>query len=207
MEPRWIKWARALQAISQTGLHFAENKYDLERYSQIQEIAAEVFSDYGKINKEVVKNLFAKESGYATPKVDVRGVVFRNSKILLVREIADDNLWTLPGGWADVNESPSEAVVREVLEESGYETRTVKLLAVYDRAKHDHVPPYPYHIYKLFFLCEIIRGKAKPSGETSEIAFFSEHDIPELSISRVTPKQIARFFAHKKHPEWPTDFD
>ena len=207
MEPQSIEWARALQAISQTGLHFAENKYDAERYRQIQDIAAEIFSDYGNIDRKVVKDLFAKETGYATPKVDVRGVMFRNSEILLVREIGDDNLWIVPGGWADVNESPSEAVVREVLEESGYKTRAVRLLAVYDRAKHNHVPPYPYHIYKLFFLCEIIGGKAKPSDETSEVAFFSENDVPELSISRVTPGQIRRLFAHHKHPEWPTDFD
>ena len=207
MEPQWIRWARVLQSISQTGLHFTENKYDAERFRQIREIAAEIFSHYGDVEKDVVTDLFSKESGYATPKVDVRGVVFKESQILLVREIADNNLWTLPGGWADVNESPSEATVREVLEESGYRTRVVKTLAVYDRAKQGHTPPLPYHVYKLFFLCEIIGGKARPSGETSDVDFFPENGIPELSISRVTPNQINRFFAHYRHPEWATDFD
>lgn len=151
------------------------------------------------------------EEGYATPKVDVRGVVFRldpssgRDSILLVRELRD-GLWTLPGGWADVDDSPAEATVREVYEESGYQTRAVKLLACYDRNKHGH-PPYGFHIYKLFFQCEPLGGEASGSIETADAAFFCEDGIPALSLPRVTPEQIARFFAHRRHPEWPTDFD
>jgi ADP-ribose pyrophosphatase YjhB (NUDIX family) len=113
----------------------------------------------------------------------------------------------LPGGWADVNETPSQATVREVFEESGFETQVVKLLAVYDREKQGHTPPFPYHVYKLFFLCKIIGGGAQAHGETSEVAFFGEHEIPELSNSRVNEKQLRRFFQHAKNPEQPTDFD
>ena len=149
----------------------------------------------------------AAEFGYATPKVDVRGVVFNGSKILLVKEVADNGRWTLPGGWADVNETPSQAVVKEVLEESGFETQAVKLLAVYDREKQGHIPPLPFHIYKLFFLCEIIGGCAQANGETSEVAFFGSHEIPELSKSRVNEKQLRRFFQHEKNLNQPTDFD
>jgi ADP-ribose pyrophosphatase YjhB (NUDIX family) len=139
--------------------------------------------------------------------VDVRGVVFKASKILLVREILDNHRWTLPGGWADVNETPGESVEREVFEESGFHTKAVKLLAVYDRTKQGHPNPFPYHVYKLFFLCEIIGGNAAISQETSEIDFFSEDHIPELSTSRVTRNQIERFFEHYRNPDWPTDFD
>jgi ADP-ribose pyrophosphatase YjhB (NUDIX family) len=132
-------------------------------------------------------------------------VVFRDGAILLVKE-RQDGLWALPGGWADVNESPSEAVVREVFEESGYQTRAIKLLALYDRRKHAH-PPHLYHIYKLFFCCELLGGTPAPSLETEAVGFFQEHALPELSIMRVTPAQIARLFEHYRHPNWPTDFD
>jgi ADP-ribose pyrophosphatase YjhB (NUDIX family) len=144
--------------------------------------------------------------GHATPKVDVRGVVFRDEAILLVRERADGR-WSLPGGWADVYDSPSEATVREIWEESGYRTRAVKLLALYDRTKQGHTP-MPFHAYKVIFQCEITGGEPQGgSVETDGVGFFREGELPELSISRVTAAQIARFFEHLRHPEWPADFD
>ena len=206
MEPKWLSWAKRLQAAAQNGITFAGNHFDVERYQTVRQIAAEMMASNSETEVTRVLDLFEGEVGYATPKVDVRGVVFLNSALLLVKELADQR-WTLPGGWADVDESPSEAVVREVFEESGYQTRAVKLLAVYDRSKHAHVPPYPYHIYKLFFLCEITGGEATDSVETGGAAFFHEGNIPELSISRITPAQLSRLFEHSRHPEWQTDFD
>ena len=158
------------------------------------------------MTRDELLELSAAQFGYATPKVDVRGVVFRESKLLFVRENTDGGRWTLPGGWADVNESPSEATVREVREESGFETRAVKLLALYDRDRQGHVPPYPFHIYKIFFLLELIGGSATPSIETSEVAFFGEHEVPELSVARVTYDEIRRFFAWQRNPV-ETQFD
>lgn len=204
---KWIQWARALQAISQTGLHFSRDPFDIERYQQIKNIAADILASHSNLSSEQILELNAGEYGYATPKVDVRGVVFRDSKILLIREILDEGRWTLPGGWADVNESPSEAVVREVFEESGFETRVSKLLAVYDRDKQGHIPPLPYHVYKLFFLCEILGGAARPNQEASEIGFFGEDEIPELSVARVTEEQLRKCFEHHRQPGWPTEFD
>lgn len=206
-KPHWIQWARALQAISQTGLHFSEGLYDKERYQHIAKIAAEILARHTNLSEEKILELNAAEFGYATPKIDVRGVVIKDSKILLVREVADHDRWTIPGGWADVNDTPSQAVVREVFEESGFETQVVKLLAVYDREKQGHTPPFPFHVYKLFFLCEITGGFAHAQGETSEVAFFGEFEIPELSIARVKEEQIRRFFHHGRNPELPTDFD
>jgi ADP-ribose pyrophosphatase YjhB (NUDIX family) len=153
----------------------------------------------------VIRDLFAGQVGYATPKIDVRGAVFRDDAILLVKE-RSDGCWTLPGGWADVGDSPAEAVVREIAEESGYLTRAVKLLALYDRNKHGH-PPIPDHAYKLFFLCEIIGGAPAESTETNGVGFFAEDELPNLSLTRVTPAQIARLFAHNRNPNLPTDFD
>jgi ADP-ribose pyrophosphatase YjhB (NUDIX family) len=205
-EPQWLLWARRLQALAQTGLTYAQDQYDLERYEAVRRIAAEMMAVASETALSRVLDLFSGEFGYATPKIDTRGVVFRDGALLLVKE-ASDGGWTLPGGWADVNDTPSQAVVREIFEESGFQTRAIKLLAVYDRSQHPHVPPYPYHIYKMFFLCEIIGGTATNSIETEAVAFFGEHEIPQLSISRVTPGQIKRLFDHYRHPEWPTDFD
>ena len=207
MDPQWLLWARRLQALAQNGLTFANNPYDVERYHEIRQIAAEMMAAGADGEISRVLELFAAEIGYATPKVDTRGAIFQDDAILLVRELADGGRWTLPGGWADVNESPAEAVAREVFEESGYETAVVKLLAVYDRSKQGHLPPYPYHVYKLFFRCAIVGGAAAHSTETGGAEFFREHEIPELSLARVTPRQIARLFEHYRHPEWPTDFD
>ena len=204
---KWIEWARELQAISQTGLYYATDQFDRERYRRIEAISAEILASYTNLSVDEFLNFNAAEFGYATPKVDVRGVIFKNEQILLVREIADNGRWTLPGGWADVNETPSESVIREVFEESGFKTQVVKLLAVYDREKQAHPPAFPYHVYKLFFHCEIVGGEAKVSNETSEIAFFGKEEIPELSESRVKKEQLSRFFASYQQPNLPTDFD
>jgi ADP-ribose pyrophosphatase YjhB (NUDIX family) len=209
MEPVWLGWARRLQAIAQTGLTFAANPHDRERYTAIRALAAEMAATQSDADFARVEALFAEQTGYATPKVEVRGAVFdADRRILLVREIADRGRWTLPGGWADVNEAPSENVVREVREEAGLEVRARKLAAVYDRARHAHLPPHPFHVYKLFFICDPVGGTAKPGLETSEVAFFGEDEIPEdVSIGRVLPFQISRMFDHLRQPDLPTDFD
>ncbi|OHB77811.1 MAG: ADP-ribose pyrophosphatase [Planctomycetes bacterium RBG_16_55_9] len=206
MEPVWLKWAKELAAISQNGLTFAENAYDVERYQAVRRIAAEMMAARSDLDTKTLLTLLAKEEGYATPKVDVRGVVFRDDKILLVKERIDGG-WTLPGGWADPCQSPSECVVREIREESGYEAVARRLLAVYDRSKHPHEPLLPFHIYKLFFLCEITGGSPQISHETTAVDFFAEDQIPDLSISRTLPFQIARMFEHRRNPDLPTDFD
>ncbi len=204
MEPQWLDWARRLQALAHNGAVFAANPFDLERYEAIARIAGEILAA-GSGQDLAAVDLFAMEEGYVTPKVDVRGVVFRDGALLLVRERAD-NLWTLPGGWADVGQSPAESVVREVYEESGYQARAVKLLAVYDRNRHSHTP-HPFYIYKLFFRCELLGGAPAASIETSEVGFFPENEIPALSITRTTPGQVARMFEHARHPDWPADYD
>jgi ADP-ribose pyrophosphatase YjhB (NUDIX family) len=206
VEPLWLKWARQLAALSQNGLTYAENPYDIERYEKVREIAAEMMSARSDLSSEDLLEIFTREQGYATPKVDVRGVVFRDDKILLVKERID-GLWTLPGGWADPGQSPSESVVREIHEESGYETRPLRLLAVYDRSKHPHKPEAPFHIYKLFFHCEITGGSAKTSYETTAVDFFADNEIPDLSISRILPYQIVRMFEYHRNPSLPVDFD
>lgn len=207
MSLEWLEWAQQLQAIAQNGLTYCDNPYDVERYKQVQSIAAEVMATYTQTEHSYVLNLFRLEQGYATPKVDVRGAVFRDQKLLLVKE-REDSCWTLPGGWVDIGESPSRAIEREVFEESGYQTQAVKLVAIYDRnhPRHEH-PPLAYHVYKLFFQCELIGGVATASFETEGAEFFGEQEIPELSLTRVVPSQISRLFEHYRNPNQQTDFD
>jgi len=197
--------AMLLQAMAQTGLEFSADPHDISRYRRIRSLAAEMCAEDGIGKLSEIREIFAGEEGYATPKVDVRGAVFQSGRILMVREKADGK-WTLPGGWADVGDSPSEAVVREVFEESGFQTRVRRLLAVFDRRMHGH-PVSFFHIYKIFMLCEIESGSPRASDETSEVDFFEERDIPELSLERITHGQIALMFEHYRDPGRAADFD
>ncbi len=204
--PQWLEWARRLQAIAQIGLTYCKDPYDRQRYEGIQRLAAEITAkSAGLPDATPLVELFKQEVGYATPKIDIRTAVFDRDRILLVRE-REDGLWTLPGGWADIGDSPSSAAVREVKEESGYDIVVRKLAAVYDRDKHGH-PPLQFHVYKLFFLGELCGGKAEQSLETSDVGFFAEDQFPPLSLTRVTPAQLQHMFGHHRNPAWPTSYD
>lgn len=208
MEPEWLVWARQLQAIAQTGLTFVRDPFDRERYEEVRALAARMMAALGEGDPALIEGLFAEQSGYATPKVDVRAAVFRDDGALLMVREATDGRWSLPGGWAEVNQSPRESLAREVLEESGFEIEIRKLAAVYDRAKHPHVPPRPFHVLKMFFVCTVAGGEPRTSLETTEIGFFSEAELPaDISIGRVLPFQIAAMFTHYRDPGLPTYID
>lgn len=206
-EPGWLSWAREMQAIAQTGLAFTRDPYDRERFLALQALAARVMAANGA-DFTAVQNLFAAQEGYATPKIDVRAAVFDSSgNILMVREAIDAGRWTLPGGWADVNLTPAENAEKEVLEESGFEVRTKKLAAVWDRTRQGHGAA-PFSAYKFFFVCEIVSGTAKTSLETTEVSFFAEDALPaDLSTGRVLLHQLHRMFAHARDPGLATEFD
>jgi len=205
-EPLWVTWSRELQAIAQNGLTFCKNSFDIARYESVRSIATDMMAKGFEDDPQKVDFAFQNQNGYATPKVDVRTAAFRDGKILLVKELSDGK-WALPGGWADINDSPAEAAVREVWEEAGFEVEISKLAAVYDRAKRPHVPAMPFHVYKLFFIGEITGGAAKTSNETSDVAFFAEDDLPDMSLGRVLPTQVSDMFRHFREPALPTIFD
>ncbi|AQT67150.1 nucleoside triphosphatase YtkD [Anaerohalosphaera lusitana] len=202
----WFHIAKRLKAISQAGKFFAKDEYELGRHEEIEEIAAKVLERHTDLDAEEIVRLLQKDMGYPTPKVDSRGVVFRDGKVLLVKEIEDGG-WTLPGGWCDVGMTPSENVVREVWEESGFLVEAKRLLAVYDRDRQGHKPEYVFDIYKMFFLCEIVGGEARTSIETSDVRFFGRDEIPELSRGRTLEHQLEKFFDMYESGEWVTDFD
>ena len=207
MIPNWLLWARELQASAQSGLAYAESPYDQARYKDLLALAARMMAEGSGEALELVEAVFALQDGYATPKVDVRGAVFRGRDVLLVSETIDGGRWTMPGGFADVNECPSEGVIREVAEEAGYVVQVKKLCAVFDRDKHGNTQPHPFHIYKLLFLCEEVGRCEKSDLETGEARFFSIDDLPELSMARTQPWQIQRLYEHSQDSSLPTDFD
>jgi ADP-ribose pyrophosphatase YjhB (NUDIX family) len=217
-DPAWLAWARRLQAIAQTGLHYEQDVFDGERYREVARIAAEILAGHSAAEAAFVERFFEAEVGYATPKLDLRAAVFRDARVLLVRE-KSDGLWALPGGWADVGETPRQGIEKEVLEEAGLAVRAVKLLALYDQRGRG-ARPHPLHILKAFFRCEIVgegpqagEGPAgelaepRPGLETLAAGFFAEDALPPLSLGRTSPGQLACLFAHARDPGLPADFD
>jgi ADP-ribose pyrophosphatase YjhB (NUDIX family) len=200
-----VDLARRLFALSQSGLHFTLQEYDRERYREIAEIAARVLANESAHEAASLHRTWFVEDGYATPKLDVRGAIFQDERVLLVRETTDGK-WTMPGGWADVNDSPSHAVEKEVEQESGFTAKAMKLAALYDRNKHEH-PPYLFHAWKAFFICDITGGAPRFSNETDGVEFFPLDQLPELSTGRATAAQIRRMYVHHRQRDLPTEFD
>ena len=202
-----LQWARKVQAIAQNGLEFTKDTFDRDRFQQLQQLVTTILTSELQITPGQLKGLWLGDEGYATPKVDVRGGVFQNDTVLMVRERSDGK-WTLPGGWVDVGDAPSFAVEREIREESGYLAKAVKLAALFDKNNpaHGH-PPGILHIYKLFFLCELTGGTATLSNETDGVEFFPVSSLPPLSTGRTTQSEIERLYRHHLNRGLPTDFD
>lgn len=205
MKYKWMEIARELQFIAQAGLTYSKDEYDLERFRRLREISAEIMADFTDTDMEKIVSLFAGETGYQTPKVDIRGAVIKDGRLLLVREKAIGR-WSLPGGWADTGLTPSENVIKEVREESGLDVETRKIIAVWDKKNHRH-PPSPFYTYKIVFHCGITGGTLSPGMETDDAGFFPPDALPELSLSRNTPEQIDYIFTHLMDPGQATCFD
>jgi ADP-ribose pyrophosphatase YjhB (NUDIX family) len=209
VEPRQLEWARRIQAIAQAGLEYADNDFDRQRYGSLRALAVEMAADLvepdGEASRLRVEELFASGSGYPTPKVDVRALVRRDGRLLLVRERADGR-WSLPGGWADVGWSLTENVVREVAEEAGCTVRARRLLAVFDRSRHDH-PPSPNHVHKLCVACDLVAGRPRPGPETLAAGWFAPDDLPPLSTGRILAAQVHLLVELDDHPERPPHVD
>jgi len=203
--PGWLRWAQRIQAIAQTGLTYARDPFDVERYRELREIALEMASEGVSAPAEEVRVAFAASLGYPTPKVDVRAVVFRGEELLLVRERRNGR-WTFPGGWADVGDTPSLAAERETLEESGYRVRAEKVLAVLDKSRHEHPPSVDY-TYKVLIGCRLEGGEPVTSHEIDAVGFFARDARPALDLDRTTPGQLELAWAHLADPSRPTDFD
>ena len=204
-EPQWLAWAREIQALSQTGLHFNQDRFNVQRYRRLMEIAAEIVSAQSQVEKDTALDDFQLQGGYTTPKVDVRGAVVKNNRILLVKERADGR-WCMPGGWADVGETPSEMVEREVWEESGFVVKARRVIGVYDANRGDQ-PLSFYHAYKIVFECELLSGEPTPSEETEAVEFFPFDDPPILSSVRTNERHLGDVEAFITDPNRAAQFD
>jgi ADP-ribose pyrophosphatase YjhB (NUDIX family) len=203
--PQWLAWAREIQALSQTGLAFNEPGYDTDRYTRFTEIAAEIIGQHTSVSKAEAFKSFSAQPGYATVKVDVRGAVIREGKLLLVQERRDQR-WCMPGGWADIGDKPSEMVAREVWEESGFDVKASRIVGVYD-ANRSQAPTEFFHAYKIVFMCEITGGQARSSDETMDVGFFATESLPPLSENRTNDRHITDVLAHWKDPAKQPIFD
>ena len=201
---RWLSWAVELQSLAQAGLTYGKDPYDLERYTRIREIAAEMAAHMADLPLETVKTIFCNEAGYQTPKIDTRAAIFQDGKILLVRE--NNGKWSLPGGWCDVNVSVAENTVKEVREEAGLVVTPGRLIAVQDRAKHN-LPLYAYSVCKIFVECAVVGGEFTENIETTEARYFSMEELPELSTEKNTAAQLQMCFDAHRSENWVTLFD
>jgi ADP-ribose pyrophosphatase YjhB (NUDIX family) len=202
--PKWIGWAREIFSLTQAGLAYNKNPFDIGRYKRLQEIAAEMIASDSALPEQSVLESFSMQAGYATPKIDVRAAVVRDGRILLVQEAAD-GCWSMPGGWADLGNAPASVAEREVWEESGFRVRAEKVVAVLDA---NRIQPLEfYHAYKIVFLCTLLGGEPRTSDETLAVDFFALDRLPPLSIYRTNESMLAEVFAHLENPDRPAAFD
>ena len=202
----WKKWAQELQFLSQCSLAYSKDKFDRERSERIREIACEMLSFKYDIPIEKVKLDFAGELGYQTPKVETRAAVIKDNKILLVKEQLDGK-WALPGGYQDVNMSIKENAIKEASEEAGAVVNPVKIIAVLDYNRHHHVN-FPFGMVKVFVLCEYVSHSFVENTETLGAEFYSLDELPELSTTRTTKKQLEMCFdCYNNIDNWKTIFD
>lgn len=201
---KWLEWAIELQSLAQAGLYYGKDVYDIERFERIREIAAEMISYKTEIPLNTVKDLFCKEVGYQTPKLDTRAAIIEDEKILLVQEKSGQ--WVLPGGWVDIDMSIKENAVKEVKEEAGLDVSAEMVIAVQDRDKHNF-PPYAYKICKIFVLCTLNGGEFKKNSETIDSRYFGLDELPDLDIAKTTPEQVKMCFEAYHAENWTTLFD
>jgi 8-oxo-dGTP pyrophosphatase MutT (NUDIX family) len=202
---RWLERAREIQSLAQTGITFAENHFQRQSYNRLLEIASEIVKEHTHLSADDVYDNFKLHKGYATPKIDVRGAVFKDGKLLMIEEKMGGG-WTMPGGWAGVGDFPAASAEREVWEETGYEVAAKRIICVYDA---NRVKPLNFfHAFKIVFLCEIISGSPRTSVETIAVCFFGPEDIPDhFAGERTNARHIRDAFAVLNNPKLPIIFD
>ena len=201
---QWLEWAVRLQSLAQSGLAYSKDIFDIQRFEEIRQIAAEMLVSPSGLPLEKVEELFCNESGYQTPKIDTRAAIFKDGRILLVQE--SDGRWALPGGWCDVDQSVMDNTIKEVKEEAGLDVSAEKVIAILDKAKNN--PARSAHrVTKIFILCKSLGGAFVPNAETVASDYFSLDELPVLSEGKTTAQQIALCFEAEADEHWQTRFD
>jgi len=201
---KWLEWALKLQGIAQMGLYYGTGPFDLERYEQIRQIAAEMISYKTEIPEDKVKEMFCSDVGYHTPKLDTRAAIFKDNKILLVKE--KSGAWSMPGGWVEADKSIMENTIKEAREEAGLLVQPERLIALYDLDKNN-LKLHPFKVIKAFVLCRVIGGHFHDNSETVGSKYFGLGELPELMTDKNTEEQIALCFKASNAKHWETVFD
>ncbi|MEQ8239314.1 MAG: NUDIX hydrolase N-terminal domain-containing protein [Cyclobacteriaceae bacterium] len=200
-----INYLKRVEGMAKIGLSYTENPYDQERYEELKTSTHDLLAQLTNFTPTAIAENFEKLDAYPTPKVDVRGLIIKEGKVLLIQEKVD-RCWSMPGGWCDIGYSPKENVEKEVFEESGYMVQAVRLLTVWDKKYHNHPPELAY-VYKLNFLCDITGGSLKPGHEALNAEFFDINELPELSLPRNTKAQIQKLYQLSLNKDEQTNFD
>jgi ADP-ribose pyrophosphatase YjhB (NUDIX family) len=195
--------AKRIQAIAENGLHFSESDYDLDRYTDLEEISIRMIALITQLSKESIRVSTREMNGYRTPKVDIRCVIFNDKDEILMVQERIDSCWSLPGGWCDVGYTPREVAEKETFEEAGIRVRADRVLAIFDKKMHDH-PEDLFYSYKIFMECVPESLDITTGMETLDVGFFRQDALPPLSTPRNTPYQIERMFDfHYNRIQWP----
>lgn len=205
----WLSIAQRLQAIAQAGLFYTESNYDRDRYQEISDLSVSILEKISDQPVEKIAHLFTSErDGYRTPKVDIRAVVFNEQGELLLVKEREDGRWSLPGGWADVGLTPREVAIKEVREEAGLEVSAGRVIGIFDKRCHNH-PPEAWYVYKIFIHCQVVGGESSShtSTETTEVGYFSQDNLPPLSLNRNVASQLTYMFKFHQQPEQPVYCD
>ena len=201
---QWLEWAVRLQSLAQSGLAYSKDIFDIQRFEEIRQIAAEMLVSPSGLPLEKVEELFCNESGYQTPKIDTRAAIFKDGRILLVQE--SDGRWALPGGWCDVDQSVMDNTIKEVKEEAGLDVSAEKVIAILDKAKNNPAKS-AHRVTKIFILCKNLGGTFSTNAETVASDYFALDELPVLSEGKTTAQQIALCFEAEADEHWQTRFD
>jgi ADP-ribose pyrophosphatase YjhB (NUDIX family) len=201
-----INKIKQIQSLSEIGIHYSKNDFDLMRYQEIGELCLGVLSQMTGMDATDLRIKMIESNGYKTPKVDVRAVIFNDRQELLLVKEKIDGCWSLPGGWADIGYSPSEVAEKESREEAGAEVKATRLIGIYDKRCHNH-PPDIYYVYKVFIECRLISWVGADQTETSDFGFFGPDNLPPLSSPRNTTEQILKLFEYQSGKKTDPFFD
>lgn len=195
MQNFYFEKIKRIQALAEIGLEYSEIPYDIERYQELHEISLQLLEKMTDVPVDKIIPVIQEKNGYKTPKVDIRAAVFNDDgKILLVQENVD-NCWSMPGGWTDICYSPKEVAEKECLEEAGIKVKAIRLLAIMDKQKQKMPPEFEY-VYKIFLLCEPLSHTISTGSETTDVGWFTEEDLPELSQPRNSKEQVNLMFQY-----------
>lgn len=178
-----------IQSIAKIGLVYSKDPYALTNYKEINDLSTRFLEEFMEINLDR-PNYFSRDV-YPTPNVSVRTVIFNSdkTKVLMVREAAL-HTYSLPGGWADLYDSPSKTAKNECLQEAGAEIEVVRLIGITERTPFKSNTSVPEYV--IIFEGKIKELHKEHEYETDDVQFFDINNLPEIS-RKTTKEEIMRF--------------